>query len=124
MGSSRGCDVFGGTLCCIIRSVLVDNPRLGSVNLRKAELYDSYMQLWVRLKDTPPVAFLIPRKKHNVNQFVGFHIIIPMGYVDSAPCLCMYTETISYMANVSMDDRHRSPTHPLEFLADVPSLAE
>ena len=43
------------------------------------------MRLWVHLEDTPFVEFLVPRKKHTDDQLVGFHLALPMGYVESAP---------------------------------------
>ena len=58
---------FGGTLRRIIRQVLMANPRLGPVYLGKLDLAGAYMQLWVRFKDTPSVALLIPRKKTTDN---------------------------------------------------------
>ena len=115
---------FGGTLRPIIRRLLVANPRLGQVYLGNVDLADAYMRLWVHLEDTPPVAFLIPRKNPTDYQLVGFHLSLPMGYMDSAPFFRMSAETISYMANAYMDDHHRTPPHPLKVLADAPALVE
>ena len=58
---------FGGTLCRIIQRVLMAYPRLVPVYLGKSDLAKAYMRLWVRLQDTPSVAFLIPRKKPTVD---------------------------------------------------------
>ena len=49
------------------------------------------MGLWVRMKDFPSVAFIIPKKNPRDQQLVGFHLSLPMGYVDSAPYFCMET---------------------------------
>ena len=87
-------------------------------------LDEAYMRLWVRLKDTLSVTFLIPMKNPTDKQLLGFHISLPMGYVDITPYFCMYTENIADMANFSMDGRQVAPPHPLKGLADVPSLAE
>ena len=70
------------------------------------------MRLWVLREDTPSVAFLIPRKKPTDEQLVVLYLALPMGHVDSAPFLCMSTETIEDMANEAMGDRHHAPPHP------------
>ena len=111
---------FGGTLCRIIRRVLMADPILVSVYLEKLELADAYMQLLVRLKVTPSVAFLGTRKKPTDEQLVGLHLSLLMGYVESTPFFFVSMETIEDMANAYMDDRHRSPLHSLEVLADAP----
>ena len=97
---------FGVTLHHIIRRVLMANPRLGPVYLEKVDLADAYMRLWVRLEDTPSVAFLLPRKRPTDEQLVGFHLSLHMGYVDSVPYFCMSTETMEDIANTYMDGRH------------------
>ena len=113
---------FDGTLCRIIRRVLLADPQLGLVYLGKVDLANAYMRIWVRLKDTPSVVLLISRKKPTDKQLVGFHIYLLMGYVYSSPLLCMSMVTIADMENVSMGDRHRALTHSLEVLADVPMV--
>ena len=97
---------FGGTLCRIIRRVLLVKPRLGPAYLGRVDLPDAYMGLWVRLEDIPSVAFLVPRKEPTDKQLVGFHLSLPMDYMDSAPFYCMSTETITDIANASMCDHH------------------
>ena len=77
------------------------------------------MLLWVRLEYTPSVEFLVPREKTTDNQFVGFHLSLPMGYMDSAPFLCMSTATIEDMANVPMGNCHHAPPHPLKKAVDT-----
>ena len=115
---------FGGTLHHIIWGVLVSDPRLGPVYFGKMDLDDAYMWLWVRLEVTPPVEFLIPRKRPIDNHLVGFHLSLPMVYVDSAPYFCMYTEIIADMTNAAMDGRHTAPHQPLKRLEDAPALID
>ena len=72
---------FGGALQRILKQVLSSDPRLGLVYLRKVDLADAYMRLWVKMEDVPSVAFLIPKKNPSDTQLVEFHISLPMGYV-------------------------------------------
>ena len=47
---------------------------------------------------------------------VGFHLYIPMGYVESAPFFYTATETVKYMVNITMASMEMVPAHPLEKL--------
>ena len=40
---------FGGALQRILKQVLTNDPHLGLVYLRKVDLEDTYMRLWVRM---------------------------------------------------------------------------
>ena len=54
---------FGGALQRILKQVLSYDPRLGLVYLRKVDLADTCMRMWVKMEDVPSIAFLIPKKK-------------------------------------------------------------
>ena len=47
----------------------------------------------------PYVALLIPNKKTSNQQLVGFHLSLPMVYVDSSPYFCMATKTVANLDN-------------------------
>ena len=57
------------------------------------------MRLWVRMEDIMFVAFCIPKKTPSNPQLVGFHLSLPIGYVDSAPYFCMSTDAVADLAN-------------------------
>ena len=90
---------FWGALQSILKQVLNSNPRLGLVYLSKVDLADAYMRLCVRMEDKLSLAFLIPKNTPSYTQQVGFHLSLPMGYIDSAPYFCMATETVADLAN-------------------------
>ena len=77
--------LYRGALIRILKQVLDTDPCLGPVYLSKLDLADAYMWLWVRIVDVPSVAFLIPKKTPSNTHMVGFHLSLPMGYIDSAP---------------------------------------
>ena len=52
---------FGKSLYRVINCILVATPKLGPTFLNKVDLVDAYMHIWVRLKDIPSVAFLVPK---------------------------------------------------------------
>ena len=45
----------------------------------------------MRMEDVPSVDFLVPKKNTRNTQLVVFHIVLTMGYIDSAPYFCMAT---------------------------------
>ena len=49
--------------------------------ISKVDLADLCMRIWVRLKDIPSVASLVPKETDSKPQLVRFHLSIPMGYV-------------------------------------------
>ena len=77
---------FGGALQRILKQVLTADLFLGPVYLIKVDLADAYMKLWVMMEDVPYVAFFTPNKNTSDTQLVVFHLSLPMGYIDSAPC--------------------------------------
>ena len=90
---------FGCALQRTFKQVLNAEPHLGQVYLRKVDLADAYMRLWVRMEDVLSVAFLIPKKIPSDTQLVGLHLSLPMGYIDGATYFFMATETVSELAN-------------------------
>ena len=110
---------FGGALQRILRQVLTADPPLGPVYLSKVDLADAYMRLWVRTEDVPSVAFLIPKKNTRDTQMVGLHLLLPMGYIVSAPCFCMATDTVIGIANETISLREQADEHPLELAAEA-----
>ena len=68
--------------------------------------------------------FLLHKKSPEDKQLVGFHLSLPMGYVDITPYFCMSTETIAYITNAAMDGRHTSPPHPNQRDADMQAQAD
>ena len=84
--------------------------------MRKVDLADAYMCIWVRLADIPVVGFLIPRGKDSDPLLVGFHLSIPMGYVYSYSLFFAATKMVKYRALDTLHARGAVPEHPLETL--------
>ena len=90
---------FGNILKHNIWSVLEADPTLRLVCLSKVYLSDAYMRLWFRMKDALSLTFLIPKNHPTDTQLIGFHLDLPMGYIDSAALFCDKTETATEMSN-------------------------
>ena len=104
-------------LLCILQQVLTTDPRLGPVYLSKVYLSDAYIRLWVSMEDVPSVNYLIPKKTPRDTQLVGFHLSLPMSYIDSALYFCMATETVADLANEAISQREQVINHLLELAA-------
>ena len=109
---------FGKALYRVIDCILTAPPKIGPTFLNKVDLADAYMRIWVRLEDIPSVAFLVPKATPHEEQLVGFHLLIPMGYVESAAFFCVATKTVKDRALDTLSRRHTAPPHHLEHLAD------
>ena len=105
---------FRGALQRILGQILTSDLRLGPVYLRKVDLADVYMRLWVRMEDVQSVSFLVPKKNTSDLQLVGFQLSLPMGYVDSAPYFFMAIETVFNLSNKSIAQWDGASAHPMD----------
>ena len=108
---------FGCVLQLILNKVLTTNPLLGPVYLRKVDLSNDHMRLWMRMEDVLSVAFLILKNNTRDKHLVVFHLSLPMGYIDSAPYFCMETEILAELSNETIALREQMDKHPLELSA-------
>ena len=65
------------------------------------------------------MAFLVPKATPDEEQLVGFHLSIPMGYVESATFFCATTETVKDQTLDTLSTYHTAPPHHLENLANT-----
>ena len=105
---------FGRDMQCLVDCILATDPELGPTFMRKVDLADAYIHIWVQLADVPAVAFLVPREKESDLNLIGFHLYIPMGYVESAPFFCVATKRMIYLSLNTLYARVAFPDHPLE----------
>ena len=79
------------------------------------------MRFWVRIEDVPSISLLLPKKNTSDTQLVGFHLSLPMGYIDSAPYFCMATDTVTDIANETIALREQANKHPLDLSTEAKS---
>ena len=108
---------FGAAGFCLLQKIVHANTLGGPVFMDKTDISDAYMRVWIRLQDIPRMAFIVPPLPTNMEQLIGFHLSLPMGYVESAPFFCIVPETIADMVNEGARLTH---PHPLETLATTP----
>ena len=103
----------------LIDCILAAPPKLGPTFFNKVYLADAYMRIWVFLEDIISLVFLVPKATPEEEQLVGFHLSIPMGYVESVAFFYATAETVKEGALVTLSMRHNAPPHHLEDLADT-----
>ena len=77
------------------------------------------MRFWVRIEDVPSISLLLPKKNTSDTQLVGFHLSLPMGYIDSAPYFCMATDRFTDLANETISLRDQTDEHPLDLATEA-----
>ena len=66
------------------------------------------------IEDVPSFALFVSKKKPSNTQLMGFHLSLPMEYVDNAPYFCMATETVEDLTNKAIYQREQAHEHLLE----------
>jgi hypothetical protein len=105
---------FGGALHRLLHAIVDADPGHGPVRMAKVDLSDAYRRIWLRLADLPKLAFVVPPHPSDPEPLIGFHLSLPMGFVESTPYFCSSTETAADLVNHSWGIADQAPAHPLE----------
>jgi hypothetical protein len=113
---------FGGALHRLLHAIVDADPGHGPVHMAKIDLSDAYMRIWLSIANLPKLAFVVPPHASDPEPLIGFHLSLPMGFVESAPYFCASTETAADLINSSWAFANLAPAHPLEhFTKPAPS---
>jgi hypothetical protein len=114
---------FGGALHRLLHAIVDADPRHGPVHMAKVDLSDAYMRIWLDIADLPKLAFVVPPHPSDPEPLIGFHLSLPMGYIESAPFFCASTETAADLINHSWGLADLAPAHPLERFTTDPTAS-
>lgn len=92
---------FGCAFDRLLHQILVELAKLRPVHLSKVDFSGAYMCIWVWSKDLLRLAFIVPPHSAELDPLIGFHLLLPMGYVDSAAHFCCTAKTVADIANTS-----------------------
>ena len=112
---------FGGTLQRILQRIAYANPAFGPVHLLKFDLADGYYRVPLSPQATLELAVLIPGESSD-KPYIGVPLTLPMGWNQSPPYFCAFTETAADLANTAL--RLQGPPHPphsLEVSSQLPT---
>ena len=108
---------FGRALERIITQVVYADPRYGPVQFIKIDLSDGFYQIKVRAADIPKLGVSFPALGDE-SPLVAFPLSLPMGWTESPPYFCAFTETIADVANARILKWRNPKKHPLTRDAD------
>ena len=77
------------------------------------------MRVWIRPEDIPKLAFVVPPHSTDTKPLIGFHLSLPMGYVESAQYFCTTIETVADIINNNWVTAATSPAHHLDHFANT-----
>jgi len=100
---------FGQTLQRLLQRLVYANPSHGPPLLSKLDLADGYYRVPLSPHAALALAVVIPSDTSKCN-LVAIPLTLPMGWGQSPPYFCAFTETICDMANQSTLNH---PTHSL-----------
>jgi hypothetical protein len=104
----------GGTLHHLLHVIVDVGPSHGLVHMAKIDFSDVYMWIWLSLANLPKLAFIVLPHPSDPELLIGFHLLLPMGFIKSAPFFCTSTKTAANLINHSWGNTDLTPVHPLE----------
>jgi len=104
---------FGPALSRLLQHVVYANPDFGPVYLAKLDLADGYYRIPLAPHAAQQLAVVLP-PDHDTNNLIGIPLSLPMGWAQSPPYFCAFTETCADMANAFLAYNTVLPTHALE----------
>jgi hypothetical protein len=109
---------FGKALERIIRQIVLSDPRFGPVKFIKLDIADGFYRIRLLPEDIPKLGVVFPPSEEGV-PLVAFPLSLPMGWTQSPPYFCAFTETIADEANARINQWRREAPHRLDQLADT-----
>jgi hypothetical protein len=110
---------FGRTLKRLLQRIVYCNPRHGPPLLAKIDLADGYYRIPLSPSAALWLAVVIPSDDPHLS-LVGIPLTLPMGWSQSPPYFCAFTETVTDIANNSP----LPSSHPVYRTTQQPALPQ
>ncbi len=104
---------FGRALDRIHQHVAFANPKFGDVSALKIDIGDGFYRIPVANSGVLKLGVLLPPIAGQP-AMVAFPLVLPMGWTESPPFFCEFTETACDLINEDLRRNIRYPEHPLE----------
>ena len=98
---------FGRALERTLHKIYHANPRFGPVFMGKVDIADGFYRLWLEALSLPALGVVFPHLPGE-EPLVAFPLALPMGWVESPPYFCAFTETAADIANWTLRSGSRS----------------
>ena len=104
---------FGRTTKRLQQMVASANPRYGPVYMYKIDISDGFYRVPVTTSGAIKLGVVLPPLV-GTEPLVAFPLVLPMGWAESPPFFCEFTETACDLTNQDFHARRTYPEHPLE----------
>ena len=98
------------------------DPRYGPVKLIKFDMSDGFYRVFVRTDDVAKLGVVFP-SLNGETPLIAFPIVLPMGWTESPPYFCAFTETVADLANRRILKWIHPPPHKLAHMANTRPVA-
>ena len=88
------------------------NPTHGPVHMYKNDMSDGFYRIRLSSSGSLKLAVSLPEFP-GLPQLVALPVVLPMGWTESPPWFCAFTETIADLTNVDLHRNKRVPPHHL-----------
>ena len=118
----KGAMQFGTAPLRIREALMRANPRYGPVYMYKNDMSDGFYRIRLSSSGSLKLGVILPDFP-GLPKLVALPLVLPMGWTESPPWFCAFTETVADLTNVDLRRNKRVPTHPLEEAAGVTDFA-
>jgi hypothetical protein len=114
---------FGKAVERLLQTAVRANPKFGPLLQYKLDISDGFYRISLSTSGIPKLGVLLPEFP-GLPPLVAFPLVLPMGWTDSPPFFCLFTETICDLTNEELRKNVRYPEHPLEKTAGALDFAD
>jgi len=100
---------FGQALKRLLHKIRFADPRHGPVYMLKVDIADGFYRIWLAARDAPCLGVAFPSMPGEA-PLVAIPLVLPMGWTESPPYFCAFTETVVDLANRRL--KHPGATAP------------
>jgi hypothetical protein len=107
----------------LLQASVQANPKFGPLLHYKLDISDGFYRIALSTSGVQKLGVMLPTFP-GLPPLVAFPLVLPMGWTDSPPFFCVFTETICDLANAELRKNVRYPAHPLEALAGATDFSD
>jgi hypothetical protein len=104
---------FGKAIERLMQGLTRANPKFGDNNLYKVDISDGFYRVPLALSSILKLGVALPTFP-GMPPLIAFPLVLPMGWTESPPFFCAFTETICDLTNEALRKHQRFPAHHLE----------
>jgi hypothetical protein len=104
---------FGKANKRLILALTQADPRFGENYMYKIDISDGFYRVPLSTSGVPKLGVCLPTFPGQ-SPLIAFPLVLPMGWMESPPFFCCFTETACDLTNAELGRNIRYPSHHLE----------